>query len=62
MGTVIFPAVKRTVVKRPFDWVRSGRTRFFTHYRTGKRMDAWEYGYKCWPFSTSNRRRRRPKK
>lgn len=23
--------------------------RFFTHWRSGKVMDAWEYGYKAWP-------------
>ncbi len=23
--------------------------RFFKHWRTGKIMDAWEYGYKAWP-------------
>ena len=23
--------------------------RYFRHYRTGKLMDAWDYGYKGWP-------------
>lgn len=28
-------------------WVRC---RFYRHYRTGKLMDAWEYGYPYWTF------------
>lgn len=25
-------------------------SRFFTHWRSGRRYDAWDYGYKAWPF------------
>jgi hypothetical protein len=27
-------------------------SRYFTHWRSGKRYDAADYGYKAWPFTS----------
>ncbi|HET7208161.1 MAG TPA: hypothetical protein VFI95_16415 [Terriglobales bacterium] len=27
--------------------------RFFIHWRSGKRYDAWDYGHKAWPLGRS---------
>ena len=28
----------------------------YRHYRTGKLMYAWKYGYKAWPFSAKKKK------
>jgi hypothetical protein len=36
---------------------RSSFVRWYRHYRTGKLMDAHEYGYEAWPFGCRCRRK-----
>jgi len=35
--------------------------RYFTHYRSGKRYDAYDYGYKAWPIGASSENRKHNK-
>jgi hypothetical protein len=42
--------VKEQKGKPPVGDDKPGFITEYTHYRTGKRMRAVEYGYKAWPF------------
>lgn len=43
--------------KPPVNDDTSGFVSEYTHYRTGKRMRARDYGYKAWPFGPGVKKR-----
>lgn len=43
------PTPKQPKKQQPSQNTGQSFSRFFTHWRSGKILDAWEYGYKAWP-------------